>query len=122
MPQRRLPRQVAGLSRRAREGGLPGRPHGQGLGSGRFQGGGFQRNPAGPAYQQYTNKPPLEGIGATDYARNFAAFLEERKPEQPFCFWVGGHEPHRAYEDGSGSAPDTSQRRCPCRRSSPTRT
>src|SRR5262249_31718326 len=25
-----------------------------------------------------------------------------RKPGQPFCFWVGGHEPHRPYEEGSG--------------------
>ena len=27
-------------------------------------------------------------------------FLEERKPGQPFCFWLGGHEPHRPYEEG----------------------
>jgi arylsulfatase A-like enzyme len=75
---------------------------GKGWGPGDFQGGGFKRNPAGPAYQRYKNKPPYEGIGNTDYARNFAAFLEERKPGQPFCFWVGGHEPHRVYEEGAG--------------------
>ena len=75
---------------------------GKGWGPGDFKSGGFTRNPAGPAYQQYNNKPPLEGIGRTDYARNFAAFLAERKPGQPFCFWVGGHEPHRAYEEGAG--------------------
>ena len=75
---------------------------GKGWGPGDFKSGGFTRNPAGPAYQQYNNKPPLEGIGKTDYARNFAAFLAERKPGQPFCFWVGGHEPHRAYEEGAG--------------------
>jgi len=75
---------------------------GKGWGPGDFKSGGFQRNPAGPAYQQYKNKAPLEGIGATDYARNFAAFLNDRKPDQPFCFWVGGHEPHRAYEEGAG--------------------
>ncbi len=75
---------------------------GKGWGPGDFKGGGFQRNPAGPAYQKYTARPPLEGMGGTDYARNFADFLEARKPGQPFCFWYGGHEPHRAYEEGSG--------------------
>jgi arylsulfatase A-like enzyme len=75
---------------------------GKGWGPGDFAAGGFTRNPAGPAYQQYTTRPALEGVGRTDYARNFAAFLDERKPGQPFCFWVGGHEPHRAYEEGSG--------------------
>ena len=60
------------------------------------------RNPAGPAYQRYKLKPPLQGVGTTDFARNFVAFLDERKPGQPFCFWLGGHEPHRPYEDGSG--------------------
>jgi arylsulfatase A-like enzyme len=75
---------------------------GKGWGPGDFQSGGFKRNPAGPNYQQYKNQPPVEGIGATDYARNFAVFLDDRKPGQPFCFWVGGHEPHRAYEDGAG--------------------
>ena len=75
---------------------------GKGWGPGDFKAGGFTRNPAGPAYQRYSPKPPTAGIGNTDYARNFADFLGERKPGQPFCFWVGGHEPHRAYEEGSG--------------------
>jgi hypothetical protein len=72
------------------------------VGPGDFTAGGFARNPAGPVYQQYKVKPPLQGIGNIDYARNFAAFLEDRKPGQPFCFWVGGQEPHRVYEEGSG--------------------
>jgi arylsulfatase A-like enzyme len=75
---------------------------GKGWGPGEFRAGGFPHNPAGPVYQEHTLDPPLEGIGRTDYARNFAAFLQARKPGQPFCFWVGGHEPHRPYEDGSG--------------------
>ena len=33
---------------------------------------------------------------------NFATFLADRKPGQPFCFWLGGHEPHRDYEEGVG--------------------
>ncbi len=75
---------------------------GKGWGPGDFLAGGFTRNPAGPAYQKRKLKPPLPGIGATDFAGNFADFLAARKAGQPFCFWVGGHEPHRPYEDGAG--------------------
>lgn len=75
---------------------------GKGWGPGDFRSGGFARNPAGPPYQQHTLRPPLEGIGRTDYVANFDAFLRARKPGQPFCFWVGGHEPHRPYDEGSG--------------------
>jgi arylsulfatase A-like enzyme len=75
---------------------------GKGWGPGDFKSGGFQRNPAGPDYNRYTAKPPHPGISGADYARDFAAFLDERKPGQPFCFWYGGHEPHRVYEEGSG--------------------
>ncbi len=34
--------------------------------------------------------------------RNFETFLEQRPVGKPFCFWMGFHEPHRAYEAGSG--------------------
>lgn len=33
---------------------------------------------------------------------NFDAFLADRKPGQPFCFWFGPTLTHRAYEKGSG--------------------
>ncbi|WZO98337.1 sulfatase [Isosphaeraceae bacterium EP7] len=75
---------------------------GKGWGPGDFKAGGFKRNPAGPGYQQFKQKPPLRGMSNTDLARNFSAFLEERKTGQPFCFWVGSQEPHRAYEEGAG--------------------
>jgi len=75
---------------------------GKGWGPGDFRGGGFKRNPAGPEYQQFKTKPPARNMGATDYARNFEDFLSKRKPDRPFCFWCGGHEPHRAYDDGIG--------------------
>ncbi len=75
---------------------------GKGWGPGDFQTGGFTRNPAGPAYQKFKRDPPLQGMTRIDYARNFVDFLEARKAGQPFCFWVGGHEPHRPYEEGSG--------------------
>lgn len=34
--------------------------------------------------------------------RSFEEFLKDRKAGQPFCFWYGGQDPHRPYEQGSG--------------------
>ena len=80
---------------------------GKGWGPGDFQSTGFAHNPAGLPYQKRTLKPPYTGISNNDYAANFADFLDQRTPRQgqsgkPFCFWLGGHEPHRRYEQGSG--------------------
>ncbi len=74
----------------------------KGWGPGDFAAGGFKHNPAGTQYNQFKNKPPTSGIAAIDYAANFKAFLDKRPKGAPFCFWYGGHEPHRAYEAGSG--------------------
>jgi len=60
------------------------------------------RELTGPRYSEYKLTPPTSLISATDYARNFEAFLEEKSEGEPFCFWYGGHEPHRFYEFGSG--------------------
>ncbi len=39
-----------------------------------------------------------------DYTETgFAAFMAERKEEQPFCFWLGSSDPHRPYKMGSGA-------------------
>ncbi len=35
---------------------------------------------------------------------NFEAFLADRKPGQPFCYWFGPTLTHRPYEKGSGKA------------------
>ena len=35
---------------------------------------------------------------------NFDAFLADRKPGQPFCYWFGPTLTHRPYEKGSGKA------------------
>jgi arylsulfatase A-like enzyme len=56
----------------------------KGYGPGNIYAGGYQHNPAGKRY------------------KSFAAFLEEVKPGQPFCFWYGSHDPHRPYKKGSG--------------------
>ena len=37
-------------------------------------------------------------------ADGFAAFLARQPPGQPFCFWLGSHDPHRPYALGSGRA------------------
>ncbi len=42
--------------------------------------------------------PPARAISNNDYAANFADFLEAAPAGQPWCFWYGSTEPHRAYE------------------------
>jgi arylsulfatase A-like enzyme len=75
---------------------------GKGWGPGDYKSTGYPRNPAGTEYQQFKLKPPYTGISPVDYERNFEDFLSKRTKDQPFCFWFGGHEPHRIYELGSG--------------------
>ena len=56
------------------------------------------RNPAGPSFDQAKLQPPTTGISKNDYPANFEAFLKQRDPAKPFCFWMGFAEPHRPYE------------------------
>ena len=35
---------------------------------------------------------------------NFAAFMAQRPAGQPFCFWLGAHQPHRPYQADAGLA------------------
>lgn len=55
---------------------------GKGWAPGDFKPGGYTRNPAGPAY------------------KDFDAFLAARPKDAPFCYWFGGADPHRPYEQG----------------------
>jgi N-sulfoglucosamine sulfohydrolase len=75
---------------------------GKGWAPGNFVATGFKHNPAGIEYQKITLKPPTTGISKIDYAGNFQSFLEQKPQQSPFVFWLGSHEPHRPYEDGSG--------------------
>jgi arylsulfatase A-like enzyme len=75
---------------------------GKGWGPGDFKSTGFKHNPAGRSWDQAKLKPAYGGIGANDYSANFDLFLKDRPANQPFCFWMGFTEPHRAYEPGSG--------------------
>src|SRR5262245_37308360 len=62
---------------------------------------GWSRNPAGPGFNVRL-KNSAAGIGNVDYAASFESFLKKRPQGQPFCFWYGCTEPHRAYDKGSG--------------------
>lgn len=62
------------------------------------------RQLAGKPYNEHKLEPPTQHISKSDYAANFAQFMEEKPVEQPFCFWYGSIEPHRAYEFGSSLA------------------
>ena len=75
---------------------------GKGWGPGDFKVTGWKHNPAGPAYNKMTYKPPFAGMSSNDYAANFADFLGQRPAGKPFCFWLGSMEPHRVYEEGAG--------------------
>jgi N-sulfoglucosamine sulfohydrolase len=76
---------------------------GKGWSPGDYKTSGRTQNPAGVNWGKKKNKVPAKGISRLDYAANFADFLAEREPGQPFCFWYGAHEPHRGYEFMSGA-------------------
>jgi arylsulfatase A-like enzyme len=61
------------------------------------------RNPAGPSFDKLSQDVPASGISRLDYPGNFGEFLKARDKSKPFCFWMGFHEPHRAYEWNSGA-------------------
>lgn len=58
-------------------------------------------NPAGPAYNQIKSNAPPE-YTQFDVVENFKQFLDEKKPNQPFSFWVSPTEPHRAFQTDIG--------------------
>lgn len=75
---------------------------GKAWGPGNFKVSGRAQNPAGPSYNSRRLKAP-QGISARDYAANFADFLDAKDEDAPFCFWYGGHEPHRVFKKGIGA-------------------
>lgn len=77
---------------------------GKGWGPGNWKISGRTRNPAGPAFTKHKLNPPHRAISNNDYAANFKDFLAARPKDQPFYFWYGASEPHRAYEKGIGLA------------------
>ena len=63
---------------------------------------GKKRHLLGKTFNNKKTTPPTNGISDIDYAENFADFLNNKPKDKPFCFWYGGFEPHRRYENGSG--------------------
>lgn len=60
----------------------------------------------GKAYGPGSLDPPRREVAGRRY-KDFTAFLRQRDAgqgddQQPFCFWLGGHDPHRPYKAGSG--------------------
>ena len=76
---------------------------GKGWGPGDWRRDGRTANPAGPEYSRKRLAPPGKHISNKDYAANFTDFLDACPEDTPFCFWYGGHEPHRPYEKGIGT-------------------
>ena len=74
---------------------------GKGWSPGRLEPGGRKANPAGAEFNRRKLKPPFRGMTNKDYAANFDDFLAQVGKDQPFCFWLGTHEPHRGYEEGA---------------------
>ena len=65
---------------------------------------GKPRQLTGPAFNNKEMDAPTTAISPKDYTANFEVFLDQKPQDKPFLFWYGGHEPHRAYEYGSGVA------------------
>lgn len=63
---------------------------------------GKPRELTGPRFQTHSLKAPTSAISSNDYAKNFADFLDQKDGDEPFFFWYGSTEPHRAYEFQSG--------------------
>ncbi|CAI8193490.1 MAG: Arylsulfatase [Flavobacteriaceae bacterium] len=71
---------------------------GKGWAPGKAMKNGEKRNLIGPVYNQIKLTPPGKFISNIDYFENFKMFLKEKEEDEKFFFWVGGFEPHRAYE------------------------
>lgn len=79
--------------------GYTGKGWGPGI-SGEFNA--IPRQLLGPSYNSKKLISPTSGISSVDYAGNFIDFLNASDQSDPFMFWFGSFEPHRAFEYGSG--------------------
>lgn len=61
-----------------------------------------KRRLTGTPYQEKRLTPPTKHISNIDYPANFKEFLNDVPGSTPWMFWFGSHEPHRAYEFGTG--------------------
>ena len=63
---------------------------------------GKPRQMTGRPFTRHKAAGPTPAISDNDYAANFKDFLSAVPQGQPWTFWYGAQEPHRAYEYGSG--------------------
>ncbi len=63
---------------------------------------GWEKHPLGQSYMKNRIEPPTKHIVKNNYFANFKAFLDAKEEDEPFFFWCGTSEPHRAFEKGSG--------------------
>ena len=64
---------------------------------------GNPRHLAGTPFSDREADPPTSRMGRTDYAANFEDFMNAAPEDEPWAFWYGAWEPHRAYEFRSGA-------------------
>ena len=64
--------------------------------------GGKPRLLTGKPWNSRRSTPSTSHISPNDYAANFRDFLDAAPANQPWCFWYGSLEPHRAFEFQSG--------------------
>lgn len=98
-----LPAKFATYTERLADAGYAVAYTGKGWSPGRLEPGGRSKNPAGERVDGRHAKPPFRAINHNDYAANFDAFLGGLPEGQPFCFWLGTYEPHRAFQPGAGA-------------------
>jgi len=76
---------------------------GKGWSPGNYKILGWDRNPAGPEYNDILfEELPYTGLHSIDIASNFREFLKTRDKSRPFSMWIGSREPHSPREEGSG--------------------
>jgi N-sulfoglucosamine sulfohydrolase len=63
---------------------------------------GKRRQMTGQPFDRHRTPPPAKHISANDYAANFRDFINKKPVLEPWAFWYGSTEPHRAYEYGAG--------------------
>ncbi|MCC4211283.1 sulfatase family protein [Leeuwenhoekiella parthenopeia] len=63
---------------------------------------GTPRDVLGTNFGRHKLLPPTPEISRDDYFANFKDFIDSVPDEKPWSFWVGIHEPHRAYAFESG--------------------
>ncbi len=63
---------------------------------------GTRRPMTGRPFEARRARPPAKAISSNDYAANFRDFMNKKPVLQPWAFWYGCTEPHRAYEYGAG--------------------